>query len=159
MKNKIQLAVLFSIIASNSYAQANNHPTADEFSRFIVAGVKYGATQANPTKGACLSDIGDNVLSEIAQELITSNFTSAEIRKFDSFHGSDLGRRWTDDKILYGMSGGTKHGKFTALELDQIARVADSESGLKLQGLVRASNPAIRDAIREALTARAPQCK
>ena len=159
MKKSIQLAVLLSVLASDSYAQSNSHPTADEFSRFIVAGLKHGITQANPAKGACLADMSDTALSDTIHGLISSNLSTTEIKKFDSLYGSSLGKRWTDDKILYGLSSGKKHGTFTAIELDKIARIADTESGKKLEEITLASNPAIRAAILEIVKGRASQCQ
>ncbi|WP_157489428.1 hypothetical protein [Lysobacter sp. Root916] len=144
-------ATLILSLSSAAYAGKSRHATANEFSRLTVAGMKYGLAKSHPAMATCVGKISDYALSEAYQSVIVRTMPAADIVKLDSFFGTSLGTRWTDDNIRFGQTGGASHSEFSKDELKQITPIVSMPSYIKLQEVAASGDPVVQKAAMKAL--------
>jgi hypothetical protein len=80
-------------ITTNAQVQAGS--TANEMSRFIVAGLNFQIGQIYPDKITCLR-IADGALSQDVQQVLDKEFNPNELSVMDNFYNPSLGKKFTD---------------------------------------------------------------
>ncbi|SFK34779.1 hypothetical protein [Lysobacter sp. cf310] len=151
MLKTLFIAAALSLSLSATALAEKPHPTANEFSRLTVAGMKHGLSKSHPAMAACVGKISDSALSEAYQAVIARIVPAADIATLDAFFGTPLGKRWTDDNILFGQTGGASHGEFSKDELKQITPIVSLPSYIKLQEVGASGDPVIQKAVMKAL--------
>ncbi|KRD34434.1 hypothetical protein ASE43_20330 [Lysobacter sp. Root983] len=113
--------------------------------------MKYGLAKSHPAMATCVGKISDYALSEAYQSVIVRTMPAADIVKLDSFFGTSLGTRWTDDNIRFGQTGGASHSEFSKDELKQITPIVSMPSYIKLQEVAASGDPVVQKAAMKAL--------
>ena len=144
-------AALALALGSAAQAEEVRHPTADEFSRLSIAGMKHGLAQSHPAMKSCVDKISNYAYSEAYQAIIARIVPAADRVVLDAFFSTPLGARWTDDNILYSRTGGASHGEFDAEELERIRAIVSMPSYIKLQEVGGSGDPLIQKAMMKAL--------